>query len=111
MSLSQGVEDAMYNRNLLCELLNKPKGTISVIGVTGHEGLQGNICNALKPKVDDLRLWQEIAIMREYIQFGEVAQVKLCSTHLQLADCLTKRGAAAYGLLAVLEEGKFLPGF
>ena len=105
MSLSQGLEEAMYNRNLLCEVLSIPKSCIAVIGITDHEGLQGNICNALKPKVDDLRLRQEIAIIREYLHFGEIQQVKLCSTSHQLADCLTKKGAAGYDLMKVLEEG------
>ena len=109
MSLSQGLEEAIYNRNLLCEILRAPKKYIAVIGITDHEGLQGNVCNALKPKVDDLRLRQEIAIMREYLHFGEIDQVKLCPTARQLADCLTKKGAAGHDLVKVLEEG-ILPG-
>ena len=111
MSLSQALEEAMFNRNLLCEVLGIPSKNIQVIGITDHEGLQGNICSALKPKVDDLRLRQEIAIMREHLQYSEVAQVKLCSTQCQLADCLTKKGAAAYNLLSVLEEGKLPSSF
>lgn len=111
MSLSQGLEEAIYNRNLLCDTLKLPKKAILVQGITDHEGLQGNICNALKPKVDDLRLRQEIAIMREYLQFGEVDQVKLCSTQQQLADCLTKKGANRQKLVMVLEEGILPQGF
>ena len=109
MSLSQGLEEAIYNRNVITELLRAPKNSISITGITDHEGLQGNVCNALKPKVDDLRLRQEIAIIREYLHFGEIDQVKLCATARQLADCLTKKGAAGHDLIKVLEEG-ILPG-
>ena len=107
MSLSQGLEEAMYNRNLLCEVLRIPKNYVAVIGITDHEGLQGNICNVLKPKVDDLRLRQEIAIIREYLHFGDIQQIKLCPTAHQLADCLTKKGPSGHDLMKVLEEGCF----
>ena len=105
MSLGEAVENAILNRNLLCEILHIPRSSISVTAVTDHKGLRENICNALNPKVDDLSLRQEIAIIRQCLQYGEIDSVSLCPSTEQLADCLTKRGSSGQKLMAVLQAG------
>ena len=55
--------------------------------------------------VDDKRLRIDIASLKEFISNGEVNSVKWCAGSLQLADCMTKRGAKVDNLMGVLQSG------
>lgn len=106
MSLSNALEEAVYLRTMLCQILGIDRG-LPVIAYTDHEGLRCNISNVLHPKVDDKRLKIEIANIRQMLSTGDVHDIIWCKSQLQLADCLTKKGASGVKLLKVLQSGKF----
>ena len=105
MSLSEGLDEAIYLRLLLCQLLGVAKDVIKVLAYTDHEGLRTNISNVLHPNVSDKRLKIEISSIRQNLRSGEVNDIIWCSSQQQLADCLTKRGASGTNLLKVLQTG------
>ena len=107
MSLSECIDEGIYFRQILCQLLGVDKDVIRVIAYTDHEGLRSNISSVLHPKVLDKRLKIEIANIRQNIRSGEINEIIWCSSDAQLADCLTKRGASGIKLLSVLQSGCF----
>ena len=55
--------------------------------------------------VEDPRLRTEIAALKESIENGEVNMLKRVDSKTMIANCLTKRGASAEGLLKVIRTG------
>ena len=56
--------------------------------------------------VEDKRLRIDIASLKELVTTGEVNSVRWCPGALQLADCMTKKGAKADELMNILRTGK-----
>ena len=91
LSLSEGLDEVVYVKQILCEILNlDPCVSLPIIGVSNHEGL----CKSLRSTklVDDRRLRIDLASMKQSLAQGTVKEVKLCATKDQLADVLTKKG-------------------
>ena len=107
LSLSDALDEALFIRIMLCQMLGVHNETIPIIAYTDHEGLRANISNVLHPKVCDKRLKLEIANIRQSIFNGEVRDIVWCDSRQQLADCLTKRGANGMKLMKVLQSGSF----
>ena len=105
LSLVEGIDIAIYLREIICELLKVDKDSLKINAYTDHEGLRTNISNILDPKVLDKRSKIDIAYIRQLIQSGMINEIVWCSTSSQLADCLTKQGASGIKLLSVLETG------
>ena len=105
MSLGEAIDEAIYLRVMLCQLIGTDKNKLPVIAFTDHEGLRANISNVLHPKVCDKRLKIEIAYIRQCIAYGEVRDIIWVSSRHQIADCLTKKGASGVGLMKVLQTG------
>ena len=61
--------------------------------------------------VDDKRLRVDIAAISESLARNDIQEIKWCPGKIHLADCLTKRGAAGYNLLHVLETGRLPEDF
>ena len=57
-------------------------------------------------QVGEKRLRLEISGIKELMEKNIVKEVKWQTSHTQLADCLTKRGASSAKPLQVLQEGK-----
>ena len=57
------------------------------------------------------RLRLEISGIKELMEKNIVKEVKWQTSHTQLADCLTKRGASSAKPLQVLQEGKISCSF
>ena len=57
-----------------------------------------------KKNVDDKRLRIDLAILDEMLQRKDINSVSWVETSLQLADCLTKRGASAERLRAAISR-------
>ena len=51
------------------------------------------------------RLRTEIAALKESIEKGEVKVLRRVDSKTMIANCLTKRGASAEGLLKVIRTG------
>ena len=103
-SLSDALDDGVYLKKLICEVTGLD--SVPVIGYTDHEGLYKNIRST--KLVEDKLLRLEVAAIRESIEKEDVTEVRLCSTHDQLADCLTKKGVNPNKILSVLQTGRML---
>ena len=57
--------------------------------------------------VDDPWLIPDIAIIKEALQDGTITAVKRVPGKEMLVNCLTKQGASAEKLLAVMEKGEY----
>ena len=57
--------------------------------------------------MDDPWLIPDIAIIKEAMEQGTVEAVKRVSSEDMLANCLTKQGASAEGLMAVMMKGEY----
>ena len=105
LSLSEAIDEAVYLRIMLCQLIGVEVSHVPLIAFTDNAGLQLNTSNVLHPKVCDKRLKIEIAHIRQSIACGEVQEIVWCNSKSQLADCLTKKGASSVGLMQVLQTG------
>ena len=54
--------------------------------------------------VEDRRLRTDVAVLRDMLERGEIEEVSWVDTSLQLADCLTKRGASSRQLRAAVSR-------
>ena len=106
LAMAEGIDVAIFVSTLFTELT---KGTpapdgLPLICVTDCKSLH----DALKStkQVGDKRLRLEISGIKELMEKNIVKEVKWQTSHTQLADCLTKRGASSAKLLQVLQEGK-----
>ena len=107
MALLEGMEEAIYLRTIISEILCSV--LIPIICITDHKGLVEAIYST--KLVEDKRLRVEIAMMKENLSRREVHQVRLCSSADQLADCLTKKGVDGRKLLAILQQGQLKLSF
>ena len=103
LSLQEGIEDATYIRHHLETLIALPAGTMPLIAIVDNKSLVEAVHST--KLVDDKRLRLDIGAMREALQKGEISSITWCPGSAQLANCLTKRGAAAFQLLRVLQTG------
>ena len=56
--------------------------------------------------VSDKKLRRDVAGIKQMMREGEVNKVTWCPGKKQLADCMTKRGAASWDLMEVFQTGK-----
>ncbi len=101
-SLSEGLDDGVYLKKVVSEITGFD--SIPVIGYTDHEGLYKNVRST--KLVEDKLLRLEVAAIKESLEKEDVSEIRLCSTHDQLADCLTKKGVNPGKILSVLQTGK-----
>ena len=101
--LQEGLKSALYYRKLL-EEISKLEGDI--IPITAFIDNK-SVFEALQSTrmVDDKRLRIDIAAISE-IKNNFNVQVKWCPGKVQLANCMTKRGASGMELLKILQTGK-----
>ena len=105
LSLLVGLEDACYLREMLEETLGLCKFSIPIEAYFDNKSVTEAIQST--KMVDDKRLRLDLAAIKELISDQQVQSVKWCPGHLQLADCMTKRGACTYRLLSIIQSGQF----
>ena len=106
LAIAEGIDVAIFVSTLFTELTTgtpAPDG-LPLICVTDCKSLH----DALKStkQVGEKRPRLEISGIKELMEKNIVKEVKWQTSHTQLADCLTKRGASSAKLLQVLQEGK-----
>ena len=103
LSLCEGIEDAIYLKHILLQLL--PNRTEVVINAFVDNR---DVVDALysTKSVDDKRLRIDISSLKEFISNGEVNSIKWCAGSMQLADGMTKKGAQVDSLMCILRTGK-----
>ncbi len=99
LSLCDGLENAIFLRDVLAEVWNTPE-KIKILGVVDNMSVVDAISSTTS--VADKRLRREISAIKEMLSGNEVTSIKL-----QLADVLTKRGVNDASLLQVVQEGSY----
>jgi hypothetical protein len=105
LSLQEGIEDAMYIRHNMETLLDMHPLSIPLHAIVDNKSLVEAVHSTRL--VDDKRLRLDIGAVREALEKSEVTSVSWCPGAAQLANCMTKRGAAGFDLLAVMQRGHF----
>lgn len=101
LSLQVGLEEAVYLRNMIVEILN-----IEAIPITAYVDNKSVVEAVHSTKmVDDKRLCIDIAAIKQSLENGEVGHIGWCPGVAQLANCMTKKGASGLPLLEVFQEG------
>ena len=103
LSLLEGIEDAVYLRQLLNEIY-PCQSNILIDAVVDNKSVIEAVYST--KSVDDKRLRIDISALKEYISGeGDVRTIKWCPGSVQLANCMTKRGAQADQLMNVIKTG------
>ena len=90
MALLEGAEAAVYLGQILKETLKCKAMKIRCI--TDNKSLVDAVQST--KRVDDKRLRLDIAVLLDMQERGEISEIAWVDTHMQLADCMTKRGAS-----------------
>ena len=104
LSLKEGLHEGVYVRQVIEEIFGMKDKSIEVHGIVDNRGTVDAIHSTTSLK--DKKLRRDVAGIKEMMNEGEVTRVTWCAGKEQLADCMTKRGAAAWGLMQVFRTGK-----
>ena len=99
------IGEIVYTKSVLSQIFGKRVSEIPVIIVTDSRNLEEAVYST--KLVDDPWLIPDIAIIKEALQDGTITAVKRVPGEEMLANCLTKQGASAEKLLAVMEKGEY----
>ena len=104
LSLQEGLENGMFLRSHVEEMLGMKTGSIPITAFTDNKSVVQAVHST--SLVDDKRLRIDIGAIRESLKRGEIHAVKWCPGEMQMADCMTKKGAAGYKLLKLIQMGR-----
>ena len=102
LSLQTGLDVAVYLRDIIAEVTGVARLTIAAY-VDNRSVVEAVHSTKM---VADKRLRIDIGAIKQSLQDGEITAVRWCPGAAQLANCLTKRGAASHHLLRVFHTGK-----
>ena len=108
LALNDGVSEVIFIKSLLGEFFGIDDVTkVPVHLYTDSRNVQKSVNSTAL--VDDPRLRTEIAVLKESLEKGEVSALKRVESKAMIANCLTKQGASAKGLLQVIQTGQMMP--
>ena len=104
LSLVSGLENCIYHRMLLSELIGRKPEKIQVKAIIDNK----SCVEALRSssQVDDKRLRIEIGSVKEMLQRRIIEEVSWVDGSEQLADVLTKKGSSGLHLQEVIQSGR-----
>ena len=109
LALCDGLSSAILLRRLVQEYLGITEEMIPIDTFTDNKSLFEAV-HSTKLVQDDLLLL-DIAAIKQLLEKKEVRSVRWIPGNLQLADCLTKRGAAGQQLRETIQSGRLdVPG-
>ena len=103
LSLKEDQHEAVYDRLVIEKIFGMRENSIEVHGIVDNCGTVDAVHSTTSVKAKKLR---DVAGIKELMNEGEVTWVTWCAKKEQLADCMTKRGAAAWGLMQVFRTGR-----
>ena len=103
LSLLVGLNEAIYVRELIEEIYVLSPRTIPVHGIVDNKGVVDAI-HSTAPVVGR-KLRRDIGAIKQLLNQREVTGISWCAGKDQLADCMSKRGAAAWTLMEVFQNG------
>ena len=101
LSLQEALEDGLFLKSHIEELLGIIN--IPVIAYIDNRSVMDAVYST--KQVDDKRLRLDLGAIRESVNRGEITAIRWCPGSAQIANCMTKRGAAGYDLLNVVQTG------
>ena len=104
LSLQEGLEDAIYMKHLLCELLSLPATCLPIFSFVDSKGLVEAVHSTRL--VDDKRLRINVGAIKDSLAKHEIETVYWLPGTAQIVNCMTKRGAAGFQLLSALQSGQ-----
>ena len=109
LAMAGTIGEIVYTKSILSQIFGKRISEVPVIIITDSKNLEEVVRST--SLVDDPWLIPDIAIIKEAVEDGTVTAVRRVSSEEMLANCLTKQGASAEGLMKVMRSGKYeLPG-
>lgn len=103
LSLLSGVEESMYLRSIIGEVMNIDHQALPITAIVDCKSLVEAV-NTTK-MVEDKRLRIDLASIKECLDRGLLSSVRWCPGTRQLADCMTKKGASGHNLLKIFQTG------
>ena len=100
LALLDCLETAVYLARILQEISGC--GNLKIRSFVDNKSLVESLHSSRS--VEDRRLRIDIAVLRDMLERGEVAEVAWVDASGQLADCLTKKGASTGQLRAVISK-------
>ena len=104
LSLQEGIENAIYIRAIITELMNTRENSLSIVVYVDNKNVTQSLTST--KLVEDKRLRLDIAAIKQCITEKEISGVKWLPGEEQLANCITKKGASGYSLMKVLSSGE-----
>ena len=105
LALSEAVEEAMVLKDQLIKLTNIPKELIKIESLCDCRDTVAAIYSTKTTKGGRVQI--DIARIQQLVEEGEVERVKWIPTVKQIADSLTKEGAAKESLLSTVINARF----
>ncbi len=106
LAMLSGLDEALYLANVITELYcgDYVHSKIPIIAYTDSKSLHENIHST--KQVSEKRLRVAVAEIEEMLSAGSVTEIRWVPAHLQIANCLTKRGASSDSLLEMISSGR-----
>ena len=104
LTLSGGVDQAIYVREVLEELLGLEDKQMKVKMVVDSRDTYDTVHSTVA--ADSRRLRSEVSRIKENLNIGEITSLSWRPGKEMLADCLTKRTASSAHLLEVFQTGR-----
>jgi transposase InsO family protein len=101
LSLLEGLEDAIYLRDMIKELVSVPDLPISAF--VDNKSVVESVHST--KMVEDKRLRIDISAIKQLLDNGDVKTIRWCPGASQLADCMTKKGSSGFQLLQIFQTG------
>ena len=105
LSLSDGLEHAIYLRHVILELIGQKD--IPISAVVDNQSVVDSVYST--KAVEDKRLRIDVGSIKELLNRKEVDRVCWVPGSAMIADVLTKRGVANYDIIQLLQSGQLPP--
>ena len=102
LSLCEAVEDAIYLKHILSEVM-LTQSAVKIVAFVDNRDVVDAVYST--KQVDDRRLRIDISSLKEFIVNEELSAVRWCPGSLQLANGMTKKGAKVDDMLNILQSG------
>ena len=104
-ALKEALEEALVIKDQLIKITNFPKELIKIESLCDCRDTVAAIYSTKTKKLGKTQI--DIAAIQQMVDCGEVERVKWIPTVKQIADSLTKEGAAKESLLSTIINARF----
>ena len=102
-AMTEGADESFAINGFIKELL-QTESVLPIYVRTDNNSLAQTVYST--KQISDKRFQMDVSVLREMLEKGELMKVEWVTSELQLADCLTKKGASSRKLLQAL-SGKW----